>query len=500
MFGRLHMLRNLPPLAHDQTLYSWCGHAHLWNGLGATSLSRELFVSPYAALLHDFPAYLGNLEQSTKAQLGTPEELALRHTLLGYFLPLVEPELAAIVLRRVHDGAMPEIKMKLGITASRVGGHHPLKGCFACFDEDESIKGFAYWHVSHQFPSVAVCDRHHCPLSIAWDPVTPVHRRDWLLPRCGLKREWIEVPIDSDLQMERLLSLATLSVHFSQLAPGALDSARLAQTYQTALRDIRLVTAHGSLRLKALIERTRFHYRGVETVPGFEVLQSVTPDWPGLTGTLARQRPKHGHPLKHLLLIAMLFDSWDDFISTYDAHKLPASAVPQATHESRDETIEQIFHSLVMEQGLSIRAASIRVGISVTTGVQWARKRGVQYLTRTQTFSDDKKAKSRKLIRRGLDISAVANAVGVSRISINRLRAAEPELGEAWTLARFLKKRRQVRSQFTQLIHKHPTATVNELRQFPGNPYTWLYRHDRDWLRCQIPSLWKHHASGLREL
>lgn len=491
------MLRNLPPLAQDQTLYSWCGHAQLWNGLGAMALSRELFTSPHAALLHDFPAYLYNLVVSTKGQLGEPDELALRHTLLGYFLPLVDPELASSILQKVRCGAMPEIKMKLGITASRVGGHHPLKGCIACFDEDESTKGFAYWHVLHQFPSVAVCDRHRCPLTIAWDPVTPVHRRGWLLPRGGLKREWIEIPIDSDLQMERLLRLSTLSMHFSELAPGVLDSTRLAQTYQTVLRHMKLATTNGSLKLKALIEMTRSHYRGVETVPGFEVLQAITPDWPGLTGTLTRQKPKHGHPLKHLLLIAMLFESWDEFVSAYDAQPLQNHLPPRVAEESRDQTDVEIFHNLVVKEGFSIRAASNRVGISVTTGVQWARKQGVHYTSRSKTFSEEKKAEGRKLIRRGLDAAEIANAIGVSRISINRLRASEPELGEAWTLARFLKKKRRARSQFTQLIREHPTATVKELRQFPSNPYMWLYRNDHVWLRNSLPSLWQN-SSHLR--
>jgi hypothetical protein len=489
------MLRNLPVLRNDQTLYSWCGLTHLWNGLSPIATSYQLFGAPYTALLHDFPAHLHTLNENTGGQLGHPKDLALHHTLLGYFLPLADPLIAEGIVQRTFEGAMPEIKMKLGITASRVGGHHPLKGCPACFDEDESSVGFSYWHVSHQFPSVMVCERHHRPLLIAWDPVTPVHRRGWLLPRSGLKREWLEVPIDGNAQMDRLLRLATFSTHFSHLAPGSLNHIQMARAYQAALRGMRLATVSGSLRLATLVEMTRSHYRGMEVIPGFEALQAITPDWPGLAGALARQKPRHGHPLKHLLLIAMLFDTWAEFVKAYEDQKDKTIAPPNAASEPGDDAAIDAFCTLVSRDKLSIRAASTKVGISTTTGVKWAKLRRVPYTTRTKTLSRQKVEKCRKLLSRGLDSLTVANAVGVSRVSVNRLRSSDPDLEETCKLARFLKRRKKARERLTQLLQRYPTAAINELRRAPRNPYTWLYRNDRTWLGENLASLWKHLAT-----
>lgn len=485
------MLRNLPQLIRDQTLYSWCGLAHTWNGLGARSTSLQLFGSPSAATMHDFPAHLTTLHEHTAGQLGDSRTLALNHTLLGYFLPLASATLVSTVLRRVHEGAMPELKMKLGITASRIGGHHPLKGCACCFDDDEASVGFAYWHVAHQYPSVMVCQRHQRPLMVAWDPVTPVHRRGWILPRGGLRRQWIEISIDDPTHMDRLLRLAAFSDRFGELAPGALDNTVLAKTYQTALRCMGLATANGNLRLAALIEVTRRHYRGIEAIPGFEALQAVTRDWPGLVGALTRRKPRPGHPLKHLLLISMLFERWEEFWSVYKASEVldprPEGAVPDAPDNAAMDT----FCDLVSVEKLSIRAASANVGISTTTGVKWARQLGLDYTPRAKAFLEPKKIAARKLLQGGRDLVEVADATGVSRITISRLLSSEPELEDAWKTARFLSHRKQVRRQFQQCINQNSSLPVKKIRRIPGNGYMWLYRNDRGWLRNHLPAIWR---------
>jgi hypothetical protein len=441
--------------------------------------------------MHDFPANLAIFHKRTAGQLGHPETLALKHTLLGYFLPLASPKLASTVMHRVHEGAMPELKMKLGITASRIGGHHPLKGCPSCFDDEEASIGFAYWHVEHQLPSVMVCRRHRRPLAIAWDPVTPVHRRGWILPHGGLRRQWIDISVNDGAQMERLLRLATFSAHFRSLSPSSLDITVLARTYQTALRGRGIATVNGSLRLSALVEMTRGHYRGIETIPGFEALQAITPDWPGLAGALTRRKPRPGHPLKHLLLISMLFDSWEEFWFTYQASEVIAPVPAGIAPGDADDTAGNTFYELVSLGKLSVRAASTEVGISTTTGVKWARRMGLQYASRTKTFSEEKVAVARKLLQRGCDVATVAEAIGTSRISVNRLLGGEPELEETWKTARFLAHKKHARNQFQRFLSLNPSLPVKRIRRIPGNSYMWLYRNDREWLREHLPAIWQ---------
>ena len=387
--------------------------------------------------------------------------------------------------------------MRLGITASRIGGHHPLKGCPECFEEDESTGGFAYWHVAHQFPSVMVCERHHRPLMVAWDPVTPVHRRGWLLPKSGLAREWIPLPLANDQQIVRLFRLAVFSRRFGDLDPNSLDPAHLAATYQTALRGLGLVTTRGSLRLPALVSLTRSRYHGLEAIPGFEALQSVSCEWPGLAAALTRKCPRPGHPLKHLLLIAMLFDTWEDFWTTYhDRADADANVPPAQSAEAAVDTTPRDSFAALLTKGHSIRSASGKVGVATTTGVKWAKQLGISFTPRAKTFTVARQREARQMLRGGQDIGTISASMAISRQSIRRMLAADHTLSNAWAATRILAHKKQARRRFDAVVKQNPRLTTKALRRVPNNCYMWLYRHDRAWLGDHLPSARQQIASS----
>lgn len=489
---RLTLLPNLPILGQDETLYSWCAHVHAVNGFGnPLSTSRQLFEAPYAALCHDFPSRLARLAARCPETRFDVEDLALRHTLLGYFLPLQPASAASHLLSEVIQGSLPSIKMRLGITASRVGGHHPLKGCQGCVREEMDTTGFAYWRVEHQFPSVMACTKHARPLFIAWDPVTPVHRRGWLLPVGGLPWERIEVPVRDDRQLEQLIRLGEFSAHFAASQPAAFDPHRLARCYQRGLRNQGLATASGALRIRNLVREMRQRYRGIEDIAGFEALNSVTADWPGLVGAVARGSPRHAHPLKHLLMMALVYDTWENFLRSYEAAEPPTDTESDESGSvSERDRIAERLAKLVVNERLSVSAAAGVLRISVTTATQIARRAGIDFTPRRKVLKGLQLERANQLLRRGLPTRQVAQMCGLSVVSINRALAANLDLKQVWQTAAFLAKRRIARKAFLSAAKHCRQATIKDLRRIRGSNYMWLYRHDRDWLRTSIPSLW----------
>lgn len=482
------MLANLPLLKRDETLYSWCAHAHLLNGGDPRAVSRQLFGAPYAALSHDFPSRLDWFSAGFP-QIGVgARDLALHHTLLGYFLASKPDVTARYICQRVTAASLPSIKMRLGITASRVGGHHPLKGCYECVRQDAEADGFAYWHIEHQYPSAMACARHLRPLFIAWDPVTPVHRRGWLLPLGGLPWERIEVPVHDDRQLHQLIRLAEFSARWAASEPSAFDTQRLAACYQRGLRDRGLATVGGSLRIKTLIGEVRQRYRGIEDIAGFEALNAITPDWAGLVGSVARRVPRHAHPLKHLLMIALMYDTWEDFERSYATEDHEPAVQPELV--LRTPNLADGLSSLVRNAGLSISAAARRLKISPTTAAQIARREGISFTQRRKVLKGQRLQQVVKLLRKGLPTRRVAQRCGLSVVSVNRVVAADSELKQVWQTAALLTRRQMARKAFLSAAKHCHAGTVKELRRIPGSNYMWLYRHDRAWLRDAIPSLW----------
>ena len=481
------MLHNLPLLQPLQTLYSWCGMTHALNGgARAAETSKALFGQPYAGLRHDFPSDLDVLCERSGHLLGEARQIAQNHTLLGYFLPLVEAIRAERILRMLNEGSIPQLKMQLGITASRVGGHHPLKGCRACFITAERDSGHAFWRVDHQFPSSFVCPMHGTLLATAWDPVTPVHRRRWLLPLGEPACVWLEQAGVTDRQFQVLDRLQVNSCEFARLPAASLDPSKLASTYRVALREAGLATTQGNLKLGGLVSLVRSHYAGLEHLPGMQVLLSMNGEWPGLSAALSRRTPRSGHPFKHLLLISCLFDSWDAFLEGYDSAQSirqekarPAQPDPLA--------IQRLdFKYLVENQKLSIRAASARLGVSTTSGVQWAKQLGLAYTARPKALTRRVEAAIQRRLSRGEPVERIASTACVSETTVRRVLGSNREiqqLRQTWVTS---KKRSAARKEFSALCSKNRGVPLSSLRSVKGNSYAWLYRNDREWLTGQL--------------
>lgn len=459
-------LPNLPTLFAEETLYSWAGFSHALNGVAdARTFSRLLYGSPYTALLHDFPANLNTLDSNLGGSLGSTRTLALRHTLLGYFLPALPSASAEQILKRTLTGSYSDIKFKLGIPASRVGGYHPLKACSACMEDDERTRGRAFWHVDHQLPSVLVCAKHGALLRWVKDPTTPVHRRGWILPRMGLSFEWA-VPVDvGRIQLERLTHLAALSSAWAMLQPGALNRIQLARTYQSALRARGWVTSAGSLRLSVLVGAVRSHYQGLESLPGLAPLRSIRAEWPGLVGSLARKSPRPGHPLKHLLLISMLFDDWSEFAKEYLDHSsevLQPEPETKTTNEEAESSMKH-FQRLLHEDRYSVTAAAKRLGFSSSTGIRWAKLLGIPFTSRAKHITPEKLESARTLLRDGVEKNEVCRATGISKESLNRLISSEPTVAERWRNARMAAARQVNRARFAKAVADHQGWNINQI-------------------------------------
>jgi len=484
---------NLPRLQPSQTLYSWCGAVHRWNGnVDVRETSRQLFGAPYAGLLHDFPSHLDALDERTSHRMGSVRPLALTHTLLGYFLATATEETARRILELAHAGATTHLKMLLGVPASRVGGFHPLKDCPACSGEAESACGYAYWRVEHQFPSTLVCIKHGRPLRILEGSTSPVHRRRWIAPSDEMN-SWRNVAVETDRQLDQLRRLADFSTQLATMPPASLNPVGLSVAYRGAMRERGLIGGANSLRVGALVDLFRAQYSELVDMPGFAPLRAIRTDWPGLAAELSRRRPSQGHPLKHVLMIALLFDSWDDFLVAYrDSNQTGAedAQVQRDAERRASDDVRDQFLDLIRRERASVSAAARSVGVATSTGVRWAKRAGIAFVQRPKTWDEGRLQEVRRLLSTGLGKIEVQRQTGISAVSLNRLLSSEPKTSSDWYAAREAQARIEHRRAFAELIASHSGWPINAIRAIPGNGYAWLYRHDRAWLREHLPAIW----------
>ncbi|NNF46959.1 MAG: hypothetical protein HKN69_09320, partial [Desulfofustis sp.] len=476
-------LTNLPWLHPEETIYSWYAACHRANGLNhPICTSWALFENPYSIFAHDIPNRLLALQDHGYHLLSDPLSLVARHSVLGFFLPWLSSDRVAIINDHVKYGTPKDVKYHLGLPASRIGALHPFKACVDCIKEDVQTLGYSYWRTTHQFPGVWVCLKHRMLLSQAELARSPRHYH-----RCFLPPDishWKSISVDSQAK-ETLLRLSSLAYDISHMRVGELCTSRLPIVYRQSLTDLSLSTESGQLRIQPAIKCIRKYYTGLHSIPEFRILSSLSQDWAGFIGNIARRQTKPAHPFKHLLLIGLLFSDIREFKNAlsqavYSTEPCPSPPAPVA--DSR----KAIFEKMVIDGKMSLSAAGREVGISGSTAVRWAKLAGINYLKRPKSGKKQGIEKASKLLARGESKQKTSETCRISMTTVTRLLSSDPDLRSRWAAARFQVKRDTSRAAFSAILESNPGVPLRILRKFHATGYNWLYRNDRVWLKCRL--------------
>lgn len=481
----------LPSLDDDETLFSWGARYHRRSGNAhPRDSSRILYGDETAGSRHDLPSHVGNLVDRTAGLVGTGESLILRHTIFGAFAKFLDPETITEALSMMHGPSIYGLKGKLGLLTSGLGADHPLKGCHQCIEEDMATGSGARWRVEHQWPSVWVCRRHGAALSQVLATALTRKPRPWLLPDSVSRDDWIEFPPLNDYQLERLSRLATLTAGIAEMSERSLDLSLLRLTYFFGgnARGF-IVTSDGSVRFKAMLEALKVRSADLLEVPGWEFLSQLKTTHGGLLGLLMRRVPGNHHLAKHVALIDFLFDSFEQFSACY--HSVVSSA-ENGTIDDRiyelHSTREQIIN-LVQIEGLSINKAAAQVGVHTALAVRWIKREGIPYQARPRVLDRELKAKLLWMLRAGRTREEIVENLAIKKSWLRAFLADHLAIRDRW-LQKLTSIRRNVyRETFLELMRANVGVPIRRIKAMPGNGFTWLYNHDREWLMAHLPTM-----------
>lgn len=486
-----HLPSFLPGLLEGETLFSWSARYHRLSGNALAEVSsRQLFGNPRAGLRHDFPSGLDCYAAITQGLFGDTRSLAIERTLLGYYAPFLPIHTLAKALAQMRGTSPSKLKTTLGLMPSRVGAHHPLKACVRCMTEDFGKHGVTTWHLEHQWPSVWICVRHREPLRHLLRSAHPKELRTWLLPEDIHGEDWSFTGRRDRLYLDCLMSIADTSSHLVRNITPPIDVRLARYTYLVGAKSRGWLTSDGSLRLQEVRDAFLKQFAKIQDVPAFSVIGEVHSSHGGILGLLMRAYPGHRHPVKHALLVAFLFTSFDEFITTYGNVKLHVD-------EHGVETLPDLVKSsqraklgrLVETTNASVSSAAKALGVPVGLAVRWANKDGVQYKKRPRVLTAELERRLVDLIHQGKEYAEIAAETGVKKSFIRNYLARNAYLRQIWHRRRLEALRASQRQAFTRVLNANPGTPIKRLRLIPGNGISWLVRNDRDWLVRNLPML-----------
>jgi Tn7-like transposition protein D/TniQ len=484
---------SIPQLQHDETIYSWCSRFHQLNiGSSARSTSRTLFGHPKAALWHDVPGHMGEFQRRIQGSLGYAKNLLRERTLFGFHVPFLPIELEENLLTNLIEGDGTKARKQLGFEHIDRARINALKWCPECVDQQLREAGFSWWLMSHQEPTALVCRNHGEWLRTCRVRLIRGVPAEFQTPY-GCSEQVSYSRRDSRLEnCSQMLCLSKWSEDLRQHDDLRLVDEKLRYCYLLKAKEHGCLAFDGTLRMHEMRDMFVNRYADLIRILGSDFLGDLLGANAGFLAYMFRRLPSRRHPLKHYLLINLLFESCDELIEVYRK----VQDIPLRKSEALFKSIlcegQSKLVKLVAVDGMAVSHAAAKVGVSISSAAKLLNRSGVNgRFKRPHIVGTSKERELISLLQTGRDRLEIAKDLGLRPAFIKDYLATRPELKEVWTDAHWKSQRLLHRTQFSTALHLHSDLSIKAIRRLPGNGFQWLYVNDRAWLSEILPAIWK---------
>jgi Tn7-like transposition protein D/TniQ len=476
------------PKIHDgESLYSWCARFHqLSCNSSPRKTSQQLFDHPSSGLHPNFPTPLGVFHEKSGGQLGTLEDLIFRRTLFGFYRPFLSAPRATALKIAIEANSYGKVHYILGLAASLPNGPALLKACPGCIQEDRVNSPSSWWRIEHQWPAIFVCAHHQQPLLQIKKVVSEESSKIWILPdHVDEQNGWHEMP---PIKPGILLRIAEISKWCSIISKSSihLETTKLRYSYLLEAKNLGYVSMDGSARLIQLRDNFSKWLGDCSTWPGLSFTTEIHDVNAGFIGQLLRQYPGMRHPLKHILMIAHLFQTTETFFERYEevSEMLVADGPGSIKHKLTN--IRDSLVKLVRDNRRSVNSVAAELGLSVTQATKFLNKTKVPYQNRPRIAGTEKEISLIHLLKGGKERIEICQELGILNGYIKDYLAKHPEIRASWEKARRENLVARYRKNFLRLLQANPGVPTKKLKSIPGNGIQWLQRNDRKWLEDKL--------------
>lgn len=485
----------------DETLFSFVSRCHhLWGHQAPWRTSEILFGNRRGGYQHDLPNRVAEFVQRTQGSVGDVDAIIREHTLLRYYLPFLSTAEADHHASTMSGPSVANLKFRLGLLTSRFRANHPLKACIDCMAFDLKEYGWTYWHLAHQYPGVWMCARHQQVLREFQFKSNGVGRFQWYLPEETMFAP--TVTMSADVRRSFLSLSETVGNVIACAAPASLSEWSIQAGLLKAFHSRGWLTDSGRLYLAQASPAFLSHVTPLRECAEFSALPISETEAASQLGRLLRPMRTGTHPLRYLVLANWLYGEGGSFLAACEgAGEHPPLTPPDADERALpippiDRRHERIAELLV-EKGMSARAAASILDVDTATVIAWAAKQGIPTARRPKYLKGDRYEALLTDIRGGMDKAVAANRHDVSIETVTRMLRSVSGLRDRWQGARFTAARDAAREEWGRLAASHGHLGIKLLRAMAPSSYAWLYRNDREWLRaCAVPTRLSRSVAG----
>lgn len=482
------MLSFFPVPYPDELLYSTLARYHVRSGnISAKATLEELFGRTTASAVFDLPCNLDTLVKNLPKCWGyKTADFIYDHTLYPLYAPFMPAQRSDQILEAMRGDTGGTIHTQTGIMASAIKENRYFKFCPKCSMEDKAKYGELYWHRLHQVPGVLICPLHKQILLDSSVPIRGQNKHEFyaaLEVNCPVKPRAINI---SDKALNHLNILATDIewVLLNKLSPSQ-DLNWHRERYLSILIHKGLASCRGRVYTNELINSLVEFF-------GHEFLEAVQSpinrnDGSNWLLSIVRKHRKCFHPIRHLLMMEFLAGSAKKYFQNDYEYK-PFGEGPWPCLNA---AAKHYFKPVVTDLIVTYCADTKRpVGtFSCDCGFIYSRRGPDQTendryrIGRVKNFGSEWEEKLHSLLAlKDLSYREIARRLKVDTNTVIKYSKAMENTSEPKIEIQASQEQGFYRNQWLELRTENPTVSKTSLRKLNQAAYSWLYRHDKDWL------------------
>lgn len=451
-------------LEDDEIPYSWLVATCQLSGLPSTRLLLERSQLAHCQLASQFPGYIPFISKV----LGlSASKIINEHTMLPLFRCFLREKTYYSVLNNLAEGNGSNLHSRMSLIANRVSAGTVLRACPECIEGDLENVGRAWWHLQHQLPGCSVCLKHCEPLV-----ELEVRRRELIQP--------------TQLATQHSLNLSEIDIQLSGLIDDVwrcnqpvIQYNDLLNRYRQRLVEAALAPHIGAIRQERLRQTLRAYWsESASPVVQQLLLDNSYPE------NLFRAQRAQFHPLKHLLLIGMLWRSWQEFVE-YNTSEPGLHESCDANWLNEDNSDADILRSL--RGGQSLREVSRYFKRSIIYVKKIAVQHNVQVDRRPKRIFGVDRELIVGMLKSGVKTRQIAHKVDCSVGAVEQVLSQHPDLVKSRREMRFNAQLNNHQQNILKVLDGRPNLHRGEIQCACKASYSWLFKHDKEWLYSVLP-------------
>lgn len=445
----------------NETLYSWLSRYVITCPMQSPAdvLSR-LNISRHSEFTAHVPSWITSISTICHT---TPETLLNENTTIKFYKPFLPVKR----FEQIVAGALSaSCDTRFTRLSQSISAKEPLRFCPSCVQEQLATHGVSFWLVQHQYPGQVACIKHNTTLL-----EKSVGRREFC---------WPEIPITIESR-DKTRALAGW-IDDTKMLPQ-FQQFEFWETIKFGLALHGLISAGGRVKsdkLKSLMTATWAE------IPQPWIKQLLADaNYPA---RLFYNEDHYHHPLKLILLVATIFENWSDFLNWYQrtSRKEMGVTVEKAKPIQKPDLVKLVSADEAIS-GLSLRQLANKWKVSVTTAKNRKMQAGGEIFLRPQFLFKPEVELIKKQLSEGFKTEDIAQRFGCSKSAIEQILAQNPEMKARRHQLRFQERQSHHRQVISEAINMPNTQRRVDLQTKYRTSYTWLYKHDREWLYSNIP-------------